>query len=173
MQKKISIPAEDTKENIKKIFNSNDKKKIKESNSNVKPINEINKKWDMNDKIIDLYAENIGNDQTLRIIYATILMVILGLLLLALVVIFILKGLHILDYSDTTFNLFITGGLLEVFALVRIIVKYLFKDNLTKALNTILENNNPIKKYSNNFSENKKINSTKKDRNTWTSKWEN
>ena len=163
MPKKVKTPAEDTKENVKKIFDSKDKKKIKESNLNTKPINELNKKWDMNDKIINLFAENISKDQTLRIVYASILMIILGFELFALLVIFVLKGLSILNYSDSTFNLFITGGIAEVFILVRVIVKYLFKDNLTNALNIILENNNPIKRYSNDSGENKKNKFNKKD----------
>ncbi len=165
MNKKIDIPAEDTKENIKRLFDSKDKvSKVNEYKSeNIKPINEINKKWDMNDKIVDLFAENISKDQILRIVYASILMIILGFELFALLVIFILKGLNILNYSDSTFNLFITGGIAEVFILVRVIVKYLFKDNLTNALNIILENNNPIKRYSNNFGENRKNKFNKKD----------
>ncbi len=153
MNKKINIPAEDTKENIKKIFDSEDKvSKVNEyKGEQIKPINEINKKWDMNDRIIDLFIKNINTDQNLRQKYALILILILGVELIALILIFVLKGLEILKYSDSTFNLFITGGIAEVFVLVRVIVKYLFKDNLTNALNIILENNNPIKKYGNSY----------------------
>lgn len=157
MRKKVTIPAEETKEDIKKIFDIN-KKLISDENSNekVKPINEINKKWDMNDRIIDLFTENIKKDQELRQKYAVILIKILSFELLALIVIFIFKGLGVLNYSDSTFNLFITGGIAEVFVLVRVIVKYLFKDNLTNALNIILENNNPIKRYTKNKNYSKK-----------------
>lgn len=157
MEKKISIPAEDAKENIKKIFDSKDKvSKVKEyKNEEMKPINEINKKWDMNDRIIDLFIKNINTDQTLRQKYAVILIKILSIELVALILIFILKGLNILNYSDSTFNLFITGGIAEVFVLVRVIVKYLFKDNLTNALNIILKNNNPIKRYTKGYNKNK------------------
>lgn len=164
MSKKVTIPAEDAKEDIKKIFDIN-KKLISNENNNekVKPINEINKKWDMNDRIINLFIDNISKDQNLRQKYAVILIVILTLELIALITIFTLKGLNILNYSDTTFNLFITGGIAEVFVLVRIIVKYLFKDNLTNALNIILENNNPIKHYTNNKYHKNKINSKDKE----------
>lgn len=162
MSKKINIPAknkENAKENIKKIFDSKDK--VSELNENpnekIRPINEINKKWDMNDKIVDLFTDNIYKDQKLRQKYAVILIRILSFELVALIFIFIFKGLGFLNYSDSTFNLFITGGIAEVFVLVRVIVKYLFKDNLTNALNIILENNNPIKRYAknNNYSKNK------------------
>lgn len=162
MSKKVNIPAknkENTKEDIKKIFDSKDKvSELNENtNENIRPINEINKKWDMNDKIVDLFTDNIYKDQKLRQKYAVILIIILSFELLALTAIFIFKGIGILNYSDSSFNLFITGGIVEIYILVRVIVKYLFKDNLTNALNIILENNNPIKKYtrSNNYSKNK------------------
>ncbi len=120
-------------------------------------VNEISKKWNMNDRILELFANNIEKDQKLKEKYAIILIVILAIQLVALIVIFILKGRGILNYSDSTFNLFITGGIAEVFVLVRVIVKYLFKDNLTSALNIILENNNQIKfkrkKYDNKISD--------------------
>lgn len=113
MAQKVNIPAEETKENIKKLFDSKDKvTKINENNNEkIIPINEINKKWDMNDRIIDLFIKNIGTDQDLRQKYAVILIVILSIELIALILIFVLKGLNILDYSDSTFNLFITGGI--------------------------------------------------------------
>lgn len=157
MGQKINIPAEDAKENIKKIFDSKDKvTRVNESkNEKIIPINEINKKWDMYDRIIDLFIKNIDTDQKLRQKYAVILIIILSIELGALILIFILKGLNILNYSDSTFNLFIAGGIAEVFILVKVIVEYLFKDNLTNALNIILENNNPIKKYTNNYNKNK------------------
>ena len=157
MEQKVNIPAEEAKENIKRIFDSKDKvTKINENkDEKIIPINEINKKWDMNDRIVDLFIKNIVTDQNLRQKYAVILIIILSIELIALILIFILKGLNILNYSDSTFNLFITGGIAEVFVLVRVIVKYLFKDNLTKALKIILENNNPIKRYTNNYNKNK------------------
>lgn len=154
-----------TKEDLLKIFNSKNKvSKVNTNNSqNVKPINEINKKWAMNDKIIDIFVKNIDEDQELRKRYATILIIILAIELVALILIFVLKGLDILHYSDTTFNIFITGGIAEIFVLVRIIVKYLFKDNLTNALNIILENNNPAKRYVGNNHSNR--NKTKSNEN--------
>lgn len=130
---------------VLKAFNS--KKEIKnvrheEINS---PIDEATKKWNMNDKILELFANNIEKDQKLKEKYAIILIKMLGLQLVALLIIFLLKGFGLITYSDTTFNIFISGGIAEIFVLVRVIVKYLFKDNLTNALNIILENNNQIK----------------------------
>ena len=112
----------------------------------IKPVDEIQKKWDMNDKILNLFGKNIVQDQKLRRNYAIILILMLGIELLTLIVLFILGGCGVLHYSETTFNIFISGGIAEVFVLVRVIVKYLFKDNLTDALKIILtQNNNEIK----------------------------
>ena len=129
---KNSTPAETIKQT------NNDLK----LNSAAKDLREFDNKWNMNNKIIELFANNIEKDQSLKGKYAIILIIILVIQLIALFVIFILKGCNVLSYSDTTFNIFITGGIAEVFVLVRVIVKYLFTDNLTSALNIILENNN-------------------------------
>ena len=141
-------PAKGTEENkyqivMKHFDKSEEVSKIEKEPT--KQIDEVSKKWDMNDKILELFANNIEKDQKLKEKYAIILIIILAIQLVALIVIFILKGCGVLNYSDSTFNLFITGGIAEVFVLVRVIVKYLFKDNLTNALNIILKNNNPIK----------------------------
>lgn len=128
------------------LNSKSDVTKFKEQ-ENTKPIDELSKKWNMNDRIIELFAKNMSKDQILKERYAIILIIILGIQLIALVTIFILKGCNVLKYSDSSFNLFISGGIAEVFILVRVIVKYLFKDNLTDSLNIILKMNN--KKYTN------------------------
>lgn len=114
-------------------------KVIEETQQN---ISETERKWSMNQKVLDLYSEKMNKDQDLKGKYAIILIIVLIIELILLIVIFILKGCNILEYSDMTFNIFITGGIAEVFVLVKVIVEYLFKDNLTGALNIILENNN-------------------------------
>ena len=115
------------------------------------PIDQVKKTWDMNDKIIELFVKNIDQDQKLRSKYAMILIIILGIELIALITIFCLKGIGILNYSDATFNIFISGGIAEIFILVRVIVKYLFKDNLGEVLKIIIETNNikKIQKFKN------------------------
>lgn len=136
------------------------KKEIKyiSDSEDTKPIDEVSKKWNMNDKILELFSDTIERDQELKEKYAIILIVILCIQLIALITVFILKGCELLTYSDTTFNIFISGGIAEVFILVRVIVKYLFKDNLTNALNTILENNNKIRQTKNSKYKNIKKN---------------
>lgn len=143
MSNKRKNPAQDA---LIKMFNpKNEMTELSENNT--RAMDEIDRKWNMNDKIVDLFASSIEKDKELRGAYATILLVILGVELVALLVIFILAGLGILNYSKVTFNLFVTGGIAEVFVLVRVIVKYLFKDNITNALNIILERNNSNNTY--------------------------
>ncbi len=150
----------DIQDAFKKLDNKNKISSIESKKA--KTVDEITKKWDMNDKIIELFREKIKNDSKLKSKYAIVLMGILIAQLLILNLCFILKGREILTYSDKTFNIFITGGIAEIFVLVRLIVKNLFNDNLSQPLNTILENNN-IKNYNkkNNNKKNNNIKDTK------------
>lgn len=133
----------DAKKYIREIFNTaKEKKEEAENEERNAPIDEVKKKWDMNDRILKLFVGNIEQDQKLRSKYAIILIIILSVELIALITIFILKGAGKLNYSDSTFNIFISGGIAEIFVLVRLIVKYLFKDNLTEALKIIITMNN-------------------------------
>ena len=136
-------------ENIKSMFTASNEVISDDKKIATKPVDELSKKWEMNEQIIELFADNIKHDQELKQKYAIILIIILIVELISLFIIFILKGNGILSYSDTTLNIFITGGIAEVFVLVKIIVQYLFKDNLTNALNIILENNNTLESKKN------------------------
>lgn len=155
--KKPSIEDELAKQILSKFSTKKEITKV-ENEEKGSYINEVYKKWSMNERIIELFANNMERDQKLKEKYAVILIRILAIELVALIVIFILRGCNVLIYSDSTFNIFITGGIAEVFVLVRVIVKYLFKDNLTNPLNIILENNNKIKykKNKNNQNNNEK-----------------
>lgn len=137
----IKTNEEYKKEILNKIKNTQDKPKFDKTQR----VSEFDNKWNMNNKIIELFANNIEKDQQLKEKYAVILIIILSIQLMALIIIFVFKGLSILKYSDTTFNIFVSGGIAEVFVLVKVIVKYLFKDNLTEALKIIIENNNKPK----------------------------
>ena len=107
-----------------------------------KTIDEVSKKWNMNEKILETFVGNIAEDQKLKQRYATILIGVLIFQLIALITIFVLQGIGLLSYSDVSFNIFVTGGIAEVYVLVRVIVKYLFNDNLTDLLKIILRANN-------------------------------
>ncbi len=153
-------PAIETDEEFQKVLleKINSKKEISVPD-NSQYSNDIDNVWNINNRIVKLYEDNIEKDREMRQIYAKILVGILIGDLIALIVIFILVGCNVLKYSDFAFNLFITGGIAEVFVLVKIIIEYLFKDNLTGVLNIILTNNNKFK--SNNFNRKNNKNSDK------------
>lgn len=157
-QKDKINPAKQEKkiEEINNLFkNLKDKDKLT-SSVNAKPqtVDEVANKWEMNKKIMDLFAKKIEKDTVLKSKYAVILIKLLVLQLALLNVWFVLKGMGKISFADTTFNIFITGGLAEIFILIRIIVKYLFSDNLSDLLKVIIRLNN--------MGNNKKNNKNKK-----------
>jgi len=134
-----------------KIFNKlDDRNRLKENPGiKSKSVDEISRKWQMNDKVVDLFCGSIDADIKLKEKYAKRLVTMLALQLLALDGIFIARGLELINYSDVAFNIFITGSLGEIFGLVMVIVKYLFKDNVSESLKIILKSTNFSKKEAN------------------------
>lgn len=146
MNKIQDNPAElikqEYKEQLLRMFNAKNEISEKKKDEIIKPIDEATKKWNTNDRITNLFANKIEKDTELKGTYAKILIGILIFQLVVLNILFILKGCGVLKFSDTTFNIFITGGIAEIFVLVRTIVKYLFSDDLTELLKIILKANN-------------------------------
>ena len=138
-------PAKGTEENLEfimKLF-ENSKEIKKETNKEAnKPVDELSNTWSLNAKVTELFETKINSDTKLKRRYAMALIILLIVMVIALNVWFVLKGIGILNFSDSTFNIFITGGLAEIFVLVKIIVTYLFNDNLTDLLKLILDRNN-------------------------------
>ena len=124
---------------IQKIF---DKQNDLKPQDKVNAIDEVNKKWITNDRITNLFADKIEKDTNLKGKYAIILIGILIFQLVILDILFVLKGCGILNFADSTFNIFITGGIAEIFVLVKTIVTSLFNDDLTELLKIILKANN-------------------------------
>lgn len=96
------------------------------------------RKWKIYEKIVDSFNERTDKDNVIKDKYSKWLFVILVIQLVALDLVFFLKGMHVLDLSDSTLNIFITASIAEIFALVTIIVNYLFTDKLTNLLGKIL-----------------------------------
>ena len=142
-KKNKNISAIKTKENyikeIQEIFDKKEDLKTQEKNNT---IDEVSNTWSLNAKVTELFETKIKSDTKLKRRYAMALIILLIVMVIALNVWFVLKGLGILNFSDSTFNIFITGGLAEIFVWVKIIVKYLFDDNLTDLLKLILDRNN-------------------------------
>lgn len=143
--KKHRINDDDFNETLLRI-KENDNNDIKEVDEDVeKNIHETDlatfvakNKWQVYQNIANIFTKRSENDNKLKEKYSIILIVILVIQLLFMNTTLVLKGLNILQFSDTVFNIFITGTILEVFSLITIIVKYLFTDNLTKLLSNIL-----------------------------------
>lgn len=122
---------ESSNENIKKVKDTNEKE------TDLATFITRNK-WQVYKDIANIFTERSKNDNDLKEKYSKKLIIILVFQLIFMNIIFILGGIGILNYSDTTFNIFVTATIAEVFSLVTIIVKYLFTDNLTKLLSNIL-----------------------------------
>lgn len=107
-------------------------------------------KWQVYKDLVNVFKERTKNDNNLKKTYSKILIGILISQLIIMNVVFILKGAKVLDFADTTFNLFITATIAEVFTLVTIIVKYLFTDKLTDLLSGILSDDEKVNKNDKN-----------------------
>lgn len=148
-EKSRMIEIKNTVLNLEEIEND-DVEKVKKNdekeNASVSLDEFITKnKWMAYKDLLGIFKERSENDNNLKKTYSRILIIILVTQLIVMNVIFILKGAGVLDFSDVTFNIFITGTILEVFALVTTIVKYLFSDKLTDLLGNLLKDNNKDK----------------------------
>lgn len=85
-------------------------------------------------------------DRRLKKVYGVILLILLVFQLVAVNIIFIFGGMGKLKYSNTIFDIFITGSLIEVAVIVRKVVKYLFTDNISKTFNDMMERQDRHKK---------------------------
>lgn len=74
-----------------------------------------------------LVNQDFKAETTLKKNYGYCLLAILAVQLIAMNVIFILDGAFVLHFSDVTLQIFMGGTLTEVFGLVLIVTKYLFK----------------------------------------------
>ena len=152
MSKKDNIPAMHQREELFKLFNNlNEKDRmIKSINAEPQTVDEVANKWKINNKIMNLFVNKIEQDTKLKSKYAICLIIILSIQLILLNTWFALMGIGVIKFANSTFNIFITGGLAEVFVLVRVIVKYLFNDNLSDLLKLVIRTSN----YTNNKKKN-------------------
>lgn len=124
----------------------NDKEKIEKIDESIEKEKQgvgldefvVKNKWQVYKDLVDVFKERNKNDNDLKKKYSKTLIKILISQLIIMNIIFVLKGLNILHFSDTTFNIFISATIAEVFTLVTIIVRYLFTDNLTELLKNLL-----------------------------------
>ena len=101
----------------------------------------VRNKWQVYKDLVFIFKDRSSNDNDLKKKYSKILIQILINQLIVMNIIFVLKGLNILNFGDATFNIFITATIAEVFTLVTTIVKYLFTDKLTDLISRLLAEN--------------------------------
>ena len=90
----------------------------------------------------DTERQHIANhgarsDIALKRFYATGVFWILGIQIVLVDAVFIAKGIGCLTYSDYELHLFLSGTLLQVFGIVWVITKHLFKGSGAAALATL------------------------------------
>lgn len=108
---------------------------------NSESLDETVERLKLDSEVIHSFTANAADDRKLKTKYAKVLIIILGVQLIFFNAIFVVCGLGKLNYPESILKLYVGGGLLEIISLVAIIVKYLFKDNISLSLNSILEKN--------------------------------
>ena len=150
--------SDDTNELIKKI---NDEKsikkltdifdslkngeKLKDEKVKTESLDEAKERLVLDSEVIHTFTKGIESDQKIKRIYAFILLGVFIAQVVAFNVFFILVGMNILNFDNSTLNIYIVGAFLEIIFLIKIIVSYLFKDNITIPLSNVLEKNKPNK----------------------------
>lgn len=113
----------------------------KDTEMKAESIDETVERFKLDSEVIHSFTDNAKDDRELKKKYAFWLITILFIQMIIFNGIFIFNGLGKLTYTETVLNIYIGGGLIELISLVTIIVKYLFKDNISSTLNSILEKN--------------------------------
>ncbi len=129
-------------EYIKSKLKNQNLDRLKPGELTPKPYDENRARWNANNKIVDLYSKNASKDRDLKDKYAKSLIRILVIQLIITYIIFGLAGAGIFKYDKYVLNIFITGSLLETFAVIKTVVENLFNNNLSDSLNIILKNSN-------------------------------
>lgn len=106
-----------------------------------KPLDEVLERLKIDKEVVQTFTDNAKDDRKLKNAYAKWLIKIFVGQLFFFDGVFISVGLRWLNFSETTLNFFTTGAVIEVISLIAIIVRYLFQDNISKSLNSILEHN--------------------------------
>lgn len=127
---------------LSNVYNSlNEKELIENDVAPAEPFDEIYERLKLDSEVIHEFIENSKGDRNLKNKYASRLIRCLVIQLVLFNAVFIGVGLGKLKYTENTLNLYVVGGLIEIISLVAIIVKHLFKDNISNTLKNMLEKN--------------------------------
>lgn len=140
-EKYIYSRSQEDQDIINDMFSSVKAYEKAKSDENSLPFDESLKRFELDKQVVQLFTDNAKEDRELKKSYAFWLLKIFIAQLIAFNTIFIMVGFNFLKYSEKTFNVYVTGGIIEIISLVAIIVKYLFKDNITETLKNVLEKN--------------------------------
>lgn len=88
---------------------------------------------------INQLVENAKDDRDLKKQYAFWLLFAFWAQLIIFNLFFMGAGINVYNFDSSTLNLYVTGGIIEIIALIKIIISYLFQDNLTESLKSILD----------------------------------
>ena len=132
---------ENYKIQLSRIYQQLDQNK-KITNSSIQKseaLDEARERLKYDGKVIQAFTQTTREDRDLKKNYAILLIGTFIFQLIVFDVFFFLCGLHILKFSDATLNIYITGGIIEIVLLIKIIVSDLFKDNITDPLKTVIK----------------------------------
>ena len=129
-------------EELKNIFSSlSDQDKARDDIESSKSFDEITERYKLDAEVIHSFTDTVKEDRKLKKGYAISLIIIFIVQLFVFHFIFILNGCGVLKFNDSTLNIYVGGSIIEVIALIKIIVQYLFKDNISQSIDSILDKN--------------------------------
>ncbi len=138
----IKVIDNDYTKKLTDIFDSLKKDEaVKAEKVKTESLDEAKERLFLDSEVIHTFTNNMKEDQKLKKIYASILLVVFIVQIIVFNVFFVLIGLGIFDFDNSTLNIYIISAILEVIFLIKIIVSYLFKDNITTPLSHVLEKN--------------------------------
>lgn len=85
------------------------------------------------------FLKNAKSDRRWKNIYAFVLLAMLVTQVIWLNDIFLKVGKEFLHYEESTFNIYITASLIEVIAIVKLVVKHLFHDNISASFKNVFD----------------------------------
>ncbi len=100
---------------------------------------EAEEKMKITKNTADEFIKNAKSDRRWKGIYAFFLLAMLIIQIFWLNGLFLKVGQGVLIYNESTFNIYITASLIEVIAIVKLVVKHLFHDNISASFKNVFD----------------------------------
>lgn len=104
-----------------------------------KPYKVIKDAMRMTNDTAEEFLKHSKMDRWLKIGYGIVLIIMLVGQIIYLNIIFFQVGTGYLEFPESTFNIFITATLIEVIAVIKLVVQYLFHDNIGDTFKSLFE----------------------------------